>query len=452
RYSLFERLHDHMRASNIMDYVILGAGPAGVTAAETIRGLDRNGKITLIGGEPEPPYSRMAIPYLLHGAIGEHGTYLRQDDAHYNKLNISYVTGKAGGIDTRSKRVYLSAGPSLPYDRLLIATGASPLIPRVPGANLPGVHCCWTLPDAREILKLADKGAPVVLVGAGFIGSIVLEALHQRGCDLTVVEIAPRMVARMMDDVAGGMLGRWCLAKGVNVKTGTKVERIGQLDAPLANGATLDVGLSDGSKVPAKLVVLAAGVRSNVGFLVGSGIAVGHGIRVDDTLQTSVKDVYAAGDCCEGVDISTGKPDMLAIQPVAVEHGRIAGQNMAGKRTPHRGSLNMNVLDTMGLISSSFGLWQGAPGGETVKLVDDANFKYLKLEFLGSKLVGAQCVGLTDHVGMLRGLIQTELDLGVWKTRLMEQPERLREAYVALTQNTSWTGAQAQRVKAPIAA
>jgi NAD(P)H-nitrite reductase large subunit len=432
-----------------MDYVILGAGPAGVTAAETIRGLDKNGRITLIGGEPEPPYSRMAIPYLLHGAVKEGGTYLRQNPKHYDALNIRYMTGKVGGIDTKTKRLFMSGADTLPYDKLLIATGASPIIPRVPGANLPGVHSCWTLPDAREILRLADKGAPVVLVGAGFIGSIVLEALHQRGCDLTVVEVAPRMVARMMDETAGGMLGRWCTAKGVHVKTGTKVERITQ--AAGANGATLAVGLSDGTSVPAKLVVLAAGVRSNTSFLVGSGITVGNGIHVDETLQTSVPGVYAAGDCCEGIDISTGKPDMLAIQPVAVEHGRLAGQNMAGKYTPHHGSLNMNVLDTLGLISSSFGLWQGAPGGNEAKMIDEDKFKYLKLEFLDDKMVGAQCVGLTDHVGMLRGLIQTGFRLGVWKERLMASPERLREAYIAVSQGAGGHGAIKPHVNLPVA-
>jgi NAD(P)H-nitrite reductase large subunit len=428
--------------------VILGAGPAGVTAAETIRSIDKNGRITMVGGEPEPPYSRMAIPYLIHGAIEEKGTYLRQDAKHYDKLNIRYVTGKVGGVDTKAKRLFLSGAETLPYDRLLIATGASPLIPRVPGANLPGVHSCWTLPDAREILRLAEKGSPVVLVGAGFIGSIVLEALHQRGCDLTVVEIAPRMVARMMDETAGGMLGRWCVAKGVHVKTGTKVERITQTAG--ANGATLSVGLSDGTSVPAKLVVLAAGVRSNVSFLVGSGINVGTGIRVDNTLQTNVSGVYAAGDCCEGIDISTGKPDMLAIQPVAVEHGRLAGQNMAGQKTPHRGSLNMNVLDTMGLISSSFGLWQGAPGGDEAKVIDEANFKYLKLEFLGDKMVGAQCVGLTDHVGMLRGLIQTGFRLGGWKDKLMHSPERLREAYLGVAHGSANYGASGPHVNLPV--
>ena len=431
-----------------MDYVILGAGPAGVTAAETIRGIDKNGRITLIGGEPEPPYSRMAIPYLLHGAVKEGGTYLRHDPKHYSSLNIRYLTGRAGGVDTKAKKLFISGGETLSYDRLLIATGASPIMPRVPGATLPGVHSCWTLPDAREILRLADKGAPVVLVGAGFIGSIVLEALHQRGCDLTVVEIAPRMVARMMDETAGGMLGRWCVSKGVKVLTGTKVEAISE--AAGENGATLSVKLSNGTSVPAKLVVLAAGVRSNTGFLVGSGIDVGQGIRVDDKLHTSAADVYAAGDCCEGIDISTGKPDMLAIQPVAVEHGRLAGQNMAGQVTPHRGSLNMNVLDTLGLISSSFGLWQGAPGGDQAKMTDEAAWKYLKLEFLGDKMVGAQCVGMTDHVGMLRGLIQTGFRLGVWKQRLMDSPERLREAYIAVAQGAGGHGPVGPHVNAPV--
>jgi NAD(P)H-nitrite reductase large subunit len=412
-----------------MHYVILGAGPAGVTAAETIRKADMTGQITMIGGEPEPPYSRMAIPYLLAGNIAENGTYLRQEKDHYDRLGITYRSDRAGGIDTAAKRLFLASGANLNYDKLLIATGATPIIPRMDGSNLDGVHTCWTLPDARAILARAGKGSPVVLVGAGFIGSIVLEALHKMGCDITVVEIAPRMVARMLDETAGGMLGRWSESKGVKVLTNTKVERItGSSDGGLY------VSLSNGTSIPAKLVVMAAGVKSNTGFLVGTNVKVNWGIVVDNYLQTTVPDVYAAGDCCEAIDLSTGKPDMLAIQPVAVEHGRIAGLNMAGLKTPHRGSLNMNVLDTMGLISSSFGLWQGAPGGTTAKLIDNEGFKYLKLEFLDDRLVGAQCVGLTDHVGMLRGLIQTGVRLGEWKDRLMKSPDRLCEAYIATAQ------------------
>jgi len=428
-----------------MHYVILGAGPAGVTAAETVRGIDRKARITMIGGEPEAAYSRMAIPYLIHGKVGEQGTYLRQDPAHFKNLDIVYAWGRANSLDTARKQLVVADNAVFNYDKLLIATGASPIIPKFPGTNLPGVHTCWTLADARSIMAIADKGAPVVLVGAGFIGSIVLEALHLRGCDLTVVELAPRMVARMMDETAGGMLTRWCQQHGVKVYTGTKVESIAQ--AP--GGGGLSVQLSNGSSCPAKLVVLAAGVRSNIGFLAGSGIAVNTGILVNEYMQTSAADVYAAGDCCEAIDLSTGKPDVLAIQPVAVEHGRLAALNMAGVATPHRGSLNMNVLDTMGLISSSFGLWQGAPGGETAKLIDEPNFKYLKLEFLGDRLVGAQCVGMTDHVGMLRGLIQTGVKLGAWKDRLLLSPERVREAYIGAAHKAPVNGYSGRHTNSP---
>ena len=430
-----------------MQYVIIGAGPAGVTAAETIRQTDKSGSITMIAGEGEPPYSRMAIPYLLHGDIAEKGTYLRQKDSHYNDLGIKVVYASVAGIDVPGKKVVTTDIEQIPYDRLLLATGATPIILRMEGAGLPGVHTCWTLADAREIARLVGPGAPVVLVGAGFIGSIVLEALHKTGCQLTVVEIAPRMVARMMDETAGGMLGRWCSEHGVRVMTNTKVEKI--LQGSGAGGSKLSVGLSNGEFIPAQLVVMAAGVRSNTGFLGSTGVKTNVGVTVNEFLETSVPGIYAAGDCCEGIDLSTGKPDMLAIQPVAVEHGRFVGLNMAGVKTPHRGSLNMNVLDTMGLISSSFGLWQGAPGGQTAKLIDEKNFKYLKLEFLGDKMVGAQCVGMTDHVGMLRGLIQTGFKLGPWKDKLMESPERLREAYIAVAHKAPVVGYSGSKVKPP---
>jgi len=434
---------------NEMNYVVLGAGPAGVTAAETLRSIDKGATITLIGGEEEPqPYSRMAIPYYIYGKIDEGGTYLRQEPGHYDRMGITYRVGRCGGIDPAAHRLYLAGGETISYDKLLIATGASPIIPRMPGSNLDGVQTCWTLDDAREILKHADKGSPVVLVGAGFIGSIILEALYLRGCKITIVEYAPRMVARMMDETAGGMLGRWCQKKGVDVRVSTKVEGIREgSDAP---GAKLTVDLSYGTEVPAALVVLAVGVRSNIGFLVGSGIETNVGIKVNRYLETTAPDIYAAGDCCEGIDFSTGKPDMLAIQPVAVEHGRIAALNMAGHATPHRGSLNMNVLDTMGLISSSFGLWQGSPLGKTAKLIDEDNFKYLKLEFEGDRLVGAQCVGMTDHVGMLRGLIQTGFHLGEWRDRLLETPERLREAYIGVAQSRPGYGPVAPHTNMPI--
>jgi NAD(P)H-nitrite reductase large subunit len=432
-----------------MHHVILGAGPAGVTAAETLRAADRNASITLVSGEGGAPYSRMAIPYLLQGAIEEQGTQLRQAAGHYERLAITVRPGRAGGLEPRAKRLFLTGGEALSYDRLLIATGASPVVPQMDGANLPGVHSCWTLADAREILARAEKGAPVVLVGAGFIGTIVLEALHARGCDLTVVEVAPRMVARMMDETAAGMLKRWCEAKGVRVLTATRVERISQVGGNGASSAHLRVALSSGATIPAALVVLAAGVRSNVSFLVGAGIATDRGIRVGDHLETSAPDVYAAGDCCEARDLSTGRPDVLAIQPVAVEHGRIAALNMAGRPTVHRGSLNMNVLDTMGLVTASFGAWEGVGGGSSARAVDEAGLRYTRLEFDGDRLVGTQSVGLPEHIGIARGLIQTRTRLGAWRARLMKAPERLGEAYVALAQGSGGQGWSGPSTKTP---
>jgi len=411
-----------------MQHVILGAGPAGVVAAETIRKSNGDSRITLVGGEDESPYSRMAIPYFLAGDIDASGTHLRHEKGYYENLGIDYVKARATGIDTGGKSLALEGADDLKYDTLLLATGASPIRPPIDGLDLEGVRTCWTLDDARSIIKTASKGDPVVLMGAGFIGSIILEALVKMEVDLTVVEMGDRMVPRMMDDTAGSMLKRWCEEQGVRVLTSSQITKIGE------GQQGLEVSVSGGDTLPAKLVVVAAGVASNIGFLEKSGIATGAGVRVDEYLATNAPDVYAAGDVAEARDLSTGEWDVLAIQPVAVEHGYIAGLNMAGTRTPHRGSLNMNVLDTLGLISSSFGSWMGVEGGESAKMVDEENYRYLRLEFSGDQLVGGQALGMTENIGTMRGLIQTGLHLGEWKDKLMTQPQRLTEAYVATAQ------------------
>lgn len=408
-----------------MHHVILGAGPAGVLAADTLRKLDGDAQITLVSGEKEPPYARMAIPYLLANHIGEEGTYLRQDADHYTNHAIDVIHARATGIDSEKKSVALEKGKALTYDRLLIATGASPVRHAVPGLDLPGVHTCWTMEDSRAIAGLAQKDDEVVLMGAGFIGSIILEALVERGVELTVVEMADRMISHMMDETAGGMLQRWCESHGIEVLTGAQITEISRAK----NG--LDVALSSGKIIPAKLVVVAAGVAPNIGFLDGSGVETRQGVKVDTFLRTSAKDVYAAGDVAEGKDMSTGEFSVLAIQPVAADHGRIAALNMHGHPTPHEGSLNMNVLDTLGLISSSFGKWDGVKSGDSARMNDAARNRYLRLEFDGDKLIGVQAVGITDHIGIARGLIQTGHPLGRWKSKLMKSPERLAEAYIA---------------------
>jgi len=412
-----------------MIYVVVGAGPAGVVAAEQLRKLDPLANIKIIGSESEPPYSRMAIPYYLTEKIDESGTYLRKTDQHYQMRDIAVIQQRVEQIDAAMNTVVTENGDRHRYDKLLLATGASPSVPPVPGIDLPGVHNCWTLEDAREIVRLAKPGASVLLMGAGFIGCIILESLVLRDVKLTVVEMENRMVPRMMNEVSGNMIKRWCEKKGVDVHTSTRAESIE------SSGGKLKVNLSGGASVEADLVITATGVKSNMQFAIESGLHSDQGILVNGYLQTSDEDIYAAGDVCQGKDFSTGDYTVQAIQPTAVEHAKVAAGNMVrGHRSEHIGNVNMNVLDTLGLVSASFGLWMGAEGGDSSELVNEDQFKYLNLQFKDDVLVGASSLGLTQHVGVLRGLIQSETSLGVWKDRLMKDPMRIMEAYLACSQ------------------
>lgn len=416
-----------------MTHVIIGAGPAGVIAAENIRRAAPDQPVVLIGDEPEAPYSRMAIPYFLAEDVGEDGTHLRHGPDHYNSLGIELKQGRVASIDAKAKSLALEGGGSQSFEKLLIATGSHAIRPPIEGMDLPGVENCWTLEDARKIIGQTQKGSKVVLMGAGFIGCIVLEALVARGVELTVVEMEDRMVPRMMDKTGGDIIKNWCEDKGVRVLTST---RIGGISAKSGGGLSLDIAGGDG--IACDMLVCAAGVRPNIAFLDGSGVETDTGILVDHGLKTNVADIFAAGDVAQGPDFSTGKQEIHAIQPTASEHGRIAAMNMIGRPTPFKGSLSMNVLNTLGLISSSFGLWMGVDGGENVELADPVRSRYIKLAFQDDVLVGALALGLTQHVGVVRGLIQTKVRLGHWKDRLMDDPLKVMDAYLARTQGSSY--------------
>jgi NAD(P)H-nitrite reductase large subunit len=200
------------------------------------------------------------------------------------------------------------------------------------------------------------------------------------------------------------------------------------------------VSLSTGEVLEADLVICAAGVRPNTEFLAGSGVAMERGIRVDNAMRTSVADVYAAGDVTEAAGFHSGQPELNAIQPNAADQARVAAHNMAGGSAASQGSLAINVLDTLGLISTSFGQWQGVPkeqGGEGVERVDEARNTYLSLQFQGDVLIGATSIGWTAHVGALRGLVQTRAALGEWKARLLADPTQFMTAYLATAQKAA---------------
>ena len=254
-----------------------------------------------------------------------------------------------------------------------------------------------------------------------------------------------RMVPRTMGPTAGGMIRDWCQSKGVQVFTGTSVQAI-------EPGSPLQVRLSNGKTLAADLVISAAGVKPAIGFLEHSGITCLLGVLTDQHLQTNVPGIFAAGDCAEAFDKISGKTIVSAIQPNAADQARVAALNMvafaagAAARAELKGVTQINVLDTLGLISTSFGDWQGAPGGEHVELTDAKAGRHLSLQFSGDVLVGCNSVGWTEHVGVMRGLVEGQVKLGAWKETLRQDPTRLMEAYLASAQaQEQWSGAQDTR-------
>jgi NAD(P)H-nitrite reductase large subunit len=243
------------------------------------------------------------------------------------------------------------------------------------------------------------------------------------------------MVPRMMGPTAGGMIKDWCEKKGVKVFTGTRVEAI---DA----GTPMSVRLSNGQRVTADLVISATGVKPSIDFLQGSGITCLQGVVAGDRMQTNMPGIYTAGDCAEAFDKVSGKTIVSAIQPNAAEQARVAALNMAGLDATLPGVTQINVLDTLGLVSASFGDWQGVPGGEQVELTDRAAGRHLSMQFKRDVMVGCNSIGWTEHVGVLRGLVEGQVKLGAWKDELKKDPTRLVEAYLAAAQAQGrWQGA-----------
>jgi NAD(P)H-nitrite reductase large subunit len=231
----------------------------------------------------------------------------------------------------------------------------------------------------------------------------------------------------------------------VQVFTSTKVEGI-------TPGKPLQVKLSNGTTVEADLVISAAGVRPAIGYLKDSGVNCLLGVLTDEHLQTNVPGIFAAGDCAEAFDKVSGKMIVSAIQPNAAEQARIAAANMVSQsqgRPMHaqlQGVTQINVLDTLGLISTSFGDWQGRPGGEHVELTDVAAGRHLSLQFQDDVLVGCNSVGWTEHVGVMRGLVEGQVKLGAWKEVLKHDPTKLMEAYLGASQGqANWSGANDAR-------
>jgi len=247
---------------------------------------------------------------------------------------------------------------------------------------------------------------------------------------LTVIERESHVLPRMLDADSAALVGSWLDSKGVAVHSGATVTAITE-----AADGSKSVELADGTKLAADVVIVAAGIKTNTELVNGTGIETDGGILVDDRMQTNLPNIYAGGDVAQGPSLFGGQ-EIHSIQPTAVDHGRIAGANMAGHDVQYPGSLSMNVLDVCGLQNASFGNWND-PSAEAMTISSPEGYVYRKLMWSGDEITGALFVGrandvgmLTD-VGMLKGIMQTRTSLGQWKDFLAENPFDIRRPYIA---------------------
>ena len=390
-----------------MRYVIIGNGAGGVTGADTIRRLDPEGTITIVSDEEVPFYSRLLLADFIAGAVSEEELFLWTKDS-YAALGIELLLGSTVvRLEPEEKRVLLADDQALNYDRLLIATGASPMLPEVEGLEGPGVFSLRSIKNAREIVAASQNTEGAVVIGGGLIGLHTAFGLQARGLAVAVVEMLPHVLPQQLDPKAGDVLGEAIEAKGVQLILGQTVEKMVRGD-----GRVKGVVLDDGQRVECGVVVVAVGVRPNIALAQEAGLEVGEGILVDNHLQTSLPDIYAAGDVAETIDPLTGQRTLSAVWPSAVEEGRVAGFNMAGEPREYEGALGLlNSVEFAGIPIISVGLIK--PEGKAYEIsVWEGKDSYRKLIFREDRLVGAILLGDIERAGIYTALIRQQIDVG----------------------------------------
>ena len=410
-------------------HLIIGGGTAGMNAMRTIREEEREpSEITLVTAER--PYSRMVLPYYLDRTIAESHVFTATA-AQLAKWNVkTHIGRRATGQDVKLNVCTLDDGTRIEYDDCLIATGSSAVRAPVPGADLPGVHSFWTLDEARGVIAGIKRGTHVVMVGAGFISFTILNSILSLGAKLTIVEVAPRILPRMVDATGAELVESWLKAHGVVIRTNVKLTRIED-----AKGKKR-LKFSAGPEIVCDAVIMATGIKTNLDWLKGAGINIRQGIVVDERLRSNVPNVYAAGDVAEGRDLISGEAAVHAIEPTAQEHGRVVGANMAGKNVSYKGSLIINIVEVCHLDAASFGAWDDARAESVSALKKDRN-AYRKLLFRGDRMTGAIIIGrsndiwTTNDVGMLKGLVQTGASLAQFKDHLKLNPFDVKTAFIA---------------------
>lgn len=391
-----------------MHYVIIGASAAGLAAAEIIRQWDPRGVITLISDEAHPPYSRPLLTYLLSGEVRLDQVWLKGPDYFEHWRFEARLGERVVQVDAPGHEVRLQSGRVVPYDRLLIASGASPRLPAIPGNNLPGVFTLRTLADWQRLDAGLPEGCPVAVVGAGPVGLKAAEALARRGCRVSLVELESQVLPRLVDGQAADLLSRALQDWGIEVFC-----RAAPLGIDERQGRVRSLALADARELPVQAVLFATGVTPNTAFLTDPALAAAGGIAVDARMQTLHPDIYAAGDCVQAVHLLTGKPAYVPIWPAAVAQGQIAGANMAGAHRRYPGALPQNSISLRGFKIITGGLIQ--PEGEDLETVtefDRHRGRYRRLAYQKGRLVSLTLVGRVEDAGLYFQIMSQQQPVG----------------------------------------
>lgn len=398
-----------------MGYVILGNGVAGVHAAEIIRQLDPNGKITMISDEVFPPYCRPMISMVLEGSVPPEKLPIRPS-SFYEEFKIEPVLGnRVSAVDVDHRAVSVN-GKGYPYDKLLIATGADPRRIKADGLELKNIFFMRTETHVRQMLSTLPTIRKALVLGGGLVGFKASYGLLRRGIQVIMLIRSGYPLSMQVDSEAGRMIWDELKAHGLDVRLGVEATAFEGKDT------VSRAHLSDGSFLPCDMVVIGKGVFPARGFIPKEKIKVDAGIVVDEHMETSAPGVFAAGDVAECIDIARKTPWVNAIWPEAVAQGRIAGMNMAGRRTAYKGSLSRNVIRIFGMDVMTAGLITPpeAEGFDILKVTDSRAKTYRKLVFRGDRLVGIVMVNAIEQGGVLMALIQSETPIKLPREALLK--------------------------------
>jgi NAD(P)H-nitrite reductase large subunit len=402
-------------------YVVVGASAAGIGAVEAIREVDPVGTIAVISEESCPQYSRPMISDFVSGKADFKKMKCRTDE-FWKENNVEALTGKkATALNLTEKTVTLEDGEKVSYEKLLLATGGKPFVPKMEGSDKDGVFTFTTIKDAERLAAKIDaiNAKAAVVIGAGLIGISVTEALVKRGLKVTMVELQEKILSLLLDAKASDLVEAVVRKAGVNIVTGQSVQKItGKPDNESVVGG---VTLTKGDEVPCDLVIVAIGVVPRTELVVGTAVKINRGIVVDNMMQTNVADVYASGDVAEAYDFILNQNRLLPLWPLAMLEGQVAGCNMAGHKTIYGGGTNMSSLKYFGIPIVSIGLANPKedPSLEVLVKHDAENNVYKKLVLRNNVIVGLTLVNCIERAGVLFYLLKNAVNVKKFKQQLL---------------------------------